>query len=261
MRLAGVLAMILALAGVRPALASHAQAVTVQAFYATSGPDYDRWVKNSSIHPKHLSSFPSGTRFLGFYFSAATASPSSSYYVVLRKDEAATVDVAGSYALTKGSDSYGEKFGAFGVYSDGIYHADLIIDDTLVKTVTFTIGFTATVRLGSLVATLYPISVASRKAMKALAAYPPRTTRFPAISSEVDFYFLYVGATPNVSSEEVIVTGPYGTIMSDGAPYTLPKASGGYWTSVQAAGFPRGNYTATLLIGGAVFGKTTFVIG
>jgi hypothetical protein len=94
---------------------------------------------------------------------------------------------------------------------------------------------------------------------------PAATTHFPAGINEIWFVFVYKGATPKVTTEQVIVQGPNGLRLTDGAkPYALPQVSGGLYMGVvvpQHLAYPNGSYTGVLLINGQQAAQTAFTIG
>jgi hypothetical protein len=235
-----------AVCGVRPTPAAGAGAITVRAFYASTSQEYDRWSRNSSTAPRSYGSFPSGLKQLALYFSYTGAGRSSGYYLVLRRQDGTTIDVAGFNKMTKGSGEYMDRFSLDRRLPNGGYSVDLVVDDRLLSTLSVAIGFGLIPNDGLLVTSFYPISVAAKDGWKDYTLPPPATTSFPAGTPVVYTVLLYTGAKPDATYRVLVRNwGQY-------APLYTPK---------YPASFPKGRYSASLMVGDEQVAQTRFTIG
>ena len=92
---------------------------------------------------------------------------------------------------------------------------------------------------------------------------PVRSTAFAAGTTKIGFIFLFKGAVPHVTTEQIVARGPRGLRVTSGRPYVLQHASNGiyeYLTAPPPLAYPNGLYTAVVLIDGRQAAQTTFTV-
>jgi hypothetical protein len=274
LRCIGVLAATIALVGVQPAQAMRPRSIAVTAFYATTKADYDKRVASTRYIPVKHSTLPTGTTYVGLAWFWTGASKTSLYYVVLRHHTGSTIDVFGPYKLgaVAGNGATWFRLSGSKSFADGTYDADLIVGDVLAASTTVTIGGAGggsgrTVVGGVTVSMFFSTTSASLAVWKKqtkLYPLPKVAARFPAGTTETAFWFMYKGATVNVTTFEIMVHGPNGLVVKGPGPTKFTYASGeGYAhrSPPQGLAYPNGSYTAVILIGGTQASQTSFTIG
>src|SRR5579871_5598651 len=193
-----------------PTPPARAAGVTVSSFYATTKQAYDAWPKTNYKAPLPVTSFPSGTSTIAFYLAYAGASKTSGYYIVLRHHHGDTVDVLGWFKLSTGHSSNMSYLNAVATsFPDGAYDADLVIDDRLASTITISVGGAGGPGSSGVTISAFVVTSAADEhawiKRPGLYPLPPSVTIFPAGTTNVAFVYIYKGATPKVTTDEITV--------------------------------------------------------
>lgn len=87
---------------------------------------------------------------------------------------------------------------------------------------------------------------------------------FPAGTTQIGCIFLFTGAVPHVTTEQVVARGPHGLRVASGKPRVLRRASDGiyeYLSAPMPLAYPNGRYSAVVLIDGRQAAQTSFTVG
>ena len=101
-------------------------------------------------------------------------------------------------------------------------------------------------------------------AQPGLYPLPVHVSAFPAGTMRIGSIFLFTRAVPHVTTEQVVVHGPHGLLVTSGRPYVLQHASNGIYEYLSAPpplAYPDGRYNAVVLIDGRRAAQTTFTVG
>ena len=93
---------------------------------------------------------------------------------------------------------------------------------------------------------------------------PIRVSTFPAGTTRIGSIFLFKGAVPHATTEQVVIHGPHGLLVTSGRPYVIQHASNGIYEYLSAPpplAYPNGRYSAVVLIDGRRAAQTTFTVG
>ena len=206
-----------ALVGVRPAPAAGSGPLKVRWFYASTSEEYSRWSQHGGTLPRLYAAFPSGTKQVALYFGYAGAGKASGYYLVLRRHDGATIDVAGYNKMTAGTGAFMDQFTFDRALPNGGYYVDLVVDDRLVRTLSLAIGYGLIPSFDLVVTSFYPISDAAEAGWKDYMLPPPATVKFPAGTASMAVVLLYTGATPN-ATYHVVERNSSAAQISDSGP-------------------------------------------
>jgi len=236
---------------------------TVASFYSTTLAQYNAWPGNDSAPPPiPISHFAKGTQVVTFYFRYQGAIANVTTFQMIIRDHQGkayfpskvhkVVETAGGFML---SMNYGEPFGL------GVYKVDLLIDGRLVANTPFTVGNPpGTVSITH----LYTTTSGAYDAWGAHGNYapPPRAIKLPAGAHLVGIYFVYSGATPKVSTYQIVVRDSTGAAYFTGQVHKFVNVANDHMSELDNGGpFPKGSYKVQLLVNGTVAATTSFTVG
>ena len=234
-------------------------------FYTATKTAYDAWNSSTSdAPPARTTAFPSGSSVVAFYFEYQNTTPKvTQYQIIVHSPSGAVYAKRGPYTVSYDAGMVMRTIlpDQDSAYHNGAYQADLLLAGHTQLRTTFTVGSSS----GIVVSTLYPATKAAFDAWNTSTsdARPAKTTRFPAGTSVVTFYFEYknfkVGTTTytvvikNQAGKTVVSHGPFVTKYKDGLLMSPIPGPGGAW--------PSGAYRADLVVNGTVMFSAFFSVG
>lgn len=262
--LVGLLLALPALRGTLPARAARTPAVAVTSFYAASAQAYIDWHLNHYAPPLVQPTFTTGTSGVAFFVAFSSPVPLTGLAVVLR-GQGGTLQVRPAWQTVPGSSIAMTALStAAGAFPNGTYAADLLLGGRMLAGLIVHIGGA----VGGVTISAFRVStVAAVGAWARQSGFyplPAGVRAFPSGTRQVGSIFLFKGAVPNVTAEQIVVDGPHGLRVTSGAPYTVQHSSNGIYEYLSAPpplAYPNGAYAAVVLIDGLQAAQTVFTVG
>ncbi len=236
---------------------------TVSSFYSTSSAQYTAWANSqTSPPPTPISLFTKGTKIVAFYFKFQGAIANSTVYQLIILDhKGSPYFPSKTHVLNTSAGEHMISMDNGSPFDQGVYRANLLLDKRVVASTPFTIGRPPGVVI---ITHFYSTTSAAYDAWGANNNYSPpvMTSRLPAGVHLVGLYFVYSGATPKVSTYQIIVRDAKGAAYFTGHVHTFVNVANDPMSELDNGGpFPHGVYHAQLVVNGKVASTTIFTVG